>query len=116
VADIVFEADGSPATSDLYRARVRNHGQLAYRGVAAWLDGEGAAPPRVLETLVSTTTSASRTVSRSGSWNVGTTTARSAGDAEPKAVFDGDSLSDLDAGQKNRAMQLIEDFMIAANA
>jgi len=35
--------------------------------------------------------------------------------AEPKAVFDGDSLSDLDAGQKNRAMQLIEDFMIAAN-
>ena len=48
VADMVFEADGSLATSDLYRARVRNHGQLAYRSLAAWLDGEGAAPPRVL--------------------------------------------------------------------
>ena len=43
VADMVFEADGSLATSDLYRARVRNHGKLAYRSVAAWLDGEGTA-------------------------------------------------------------------------
>src|SRR4030095_5764821 len=49
VADMGFEADGSLATSDLYRARVRNHRKLAYRSVAAWLDGEGAAPPRILE-------------------------------------------------------------------
>jgi exoribonuclease R len=34
---------------------------------------------------------------------------------ETKAVFDGDVLSDLDLDQKNRAQQLIEDFMIAAN-
>jgi exoribonuclease R len=34
---------------------------------------------------------------------------------EPKAVFDGDVLSDLDLDAKNRAKQLIEDFMIAAN-
>jgi exoribonuclease-2 len=34
---------------------------------------------------------------------------------EPKAVFDGDVLSDLDLDGKNRATQLIEDFMIAAN-
>ncbi len=49
VADMVFEADGSLAASDLYRARVRNHAKLAYRGVAAWLDGQGAPPPRILE-------------------------------------------------------------------
>src|SRR5664280_3590810 len=36
VADMVFEADGSLAASDLYRARVRNHGKLAYRSVAPW--------------------------------------------------------------------------------
>ena len=34
---------------------------------------------------------------------------------EAKAVFDGDVLSDLDLDRKNRAKQLIEDFMIAAN-
>jgi exoribonuclease-2 len=34
---------------------------------------------------------------------------------ETKAVFDGDTLSDLDPDRKNRARQLIEDFMIAAN-
>jgi exoribonuclease-2 len=34
---------------------------------------------------------------------------------EANAVFDGDALSDLNLDQKNRATQLIEDFMIAAN-
>jgi exoribonuclease R len=34
---------------------------------------------------------------------------------QPKAIFDGDGLSDLDLDAKNRAKQLIEDFMIAAN-
>ena len=34
---------------------------------------------------------------------------------EPKAVFDGDSLADLVLDRKNRAQQIIEDFMIAAN-
>jgi len=116
VADIVFEADGSLATSDLYRARVRNHGQLAYRSVAAWLDGEGPAPPRVLETpglddnLRLQDRVAQQLVElrhRHGALSLET--------AEPKAVFDGDNLSDLDPDRKNRARQLIEDFMIAAN-
>src|SRR5258705_1333035 len=50
VADMVFEASGSLATSDLYRAIVRNRAKLAYRSVATWLNGEGAAPRRVAET------------------------------------------------------------------
>ena len=116
VADMVFEADGSLAASDLYRARVRNHGQLAYRGVAAWLDGAGAAPPRVLATpglddnLRLQDRVAQRLVElrhRQGALSLET--------VEAKAVFDGDQLSELDADRKNRARQLIEDFMIAAN-
>ena len=35
---------------------------------------------------------------------------------EVRAVFAGDALADLDLEQTNRAQQLIEDFMIAANA
>jgi VacB/RNase II family 3'-5' exoribonuclease len=116
VADMVFDADGSLATSDLYRARVRNHGKLAYRSVAAWLDGEGAAPPRIMEVpgldgnLRLQDSVAERLVElrhRQGALSLETT--------EPNAVFDGDVLSDLDVDQKDRARQLIEDFMIAAN-
>src|SRR2546422_3397302 len=34
---------------------------------------------------------------------------------EPRAVFDGDVLTDLRPDEANRARELIEDFMIAAN-
>jgi len=116
VADMVFEANGALATSDLYCARVRNHGQLAYRSMAAWLDGDSAAPARVLKTpgldenLRLQDGVAQRLVElrhRHGALSLETT--------EAKAVFDGDELSDLDPDRKNRAKQLIEDFMIAAN-
>ncbi len=116
VADMVFDADGSLSTSDLYRARVRNHGQLAYGGLAAWLEGESAAPPRVAavpgldENLRLQDRVAQRLVEvrhRHGALSLETT--------EAKAVFDGDRLADLDLDRKNRARQLIEDFMIAAN-
>jgi exoribonuclease-2 len=116
VADLVFEADGLLVTSDLYRARVRNHGKLAYRSVAAWLDGQGAAPPRILaiaglgENLRLQDSLAQRLVElrrRHGALSLET--------LEAKAVFVGDALSDLDLDRKNRATQLIEDFMIAAN-
>jgi len=116
VVDMVFEADASLATSDLYRARVRNHGKLAYRSVAAWLEGEAPAPAPVMgipgldENLRLQDSVAQRLAElrhRHGALSLETT--------EAKAVFDGDVLSDLDLDRKNRATQLIEDFMIAAN-
>jgi len=116
VADIVFEADGSLAASDLYRASVRNHGKLAYRSVAAWLDGQGAAPPRIQETaalgenLRLQDSVAQRLVGlrrRHGALSLET--------LEPRAVFAGGVLSDLELDPPNRAKQLIEDFMVAAN-
>ncbi|MGE5814657.1 MAG: RNB domain-containing ribonuclease, partial [Acidobacteriota bacterium] len=44
VVEMVIGADGAMQGSDIYRARVRNRAKLAYRSVAAWLDGEGAIP------------------------------------------------------------------------
>jgi exoribonuclease-2 len=116
VADMVFKADGSLAASDLYRARVRNHAKLAYRSVAAWLAGAGPAPRRIaeipgldanlrLQDRVAQTLVDLR--HRNGALSLET--------IEAKAVFAGDAISDLDLDQKNRAKQLIEDFMIAAN-
>ena len=116
VADMVFETDGSLATSNLYRAHVRNHGKLAYRSVAAWLDGEGSAPRRVAEipgldeNLRLQDSLAQRLVAvrhRHGALSLET--------IQTNAVFDGDVLSDLDLDRRNRAKQLIEDFMIATN-
>jgi exoribonuclease-2 len=116
VADMVFEANGSHATSDLYRARVRNHGKLAYRSVAAWLDGKGAATPRIIEipglaeNLRLQDSVAQRLVNLRRCHG-----ALSLETIEPNVVFSGDAISNLDLDPKNRATQLIEEFMIAAN-
>lgn len=116
VADMVFGADGSLATSDIYRAHVRNRAKLAYRSLAAWLDGQGPAPKRVLETpgldenLRVQDGVAQRLVElrrRVGALSLET--------VQTRAVFEGDAISDLELDRKNRAKQLIEDFMIAAN-
>jgi VWFA-related protein len=48
VIDMVFAVDGALASSELYRARVRNRAKLAYRSVAAWITGTGPAPPRIV--------------------------------------------------------------------
>ena len=116
VADMVFGADGALVESNLYRAQVRNRAKLAYRSVAAWLDGEGAAPRRITETpgldenLRLQDRVAQQLVElrhRVGALSLET--------IQAKAVFDGDAVSDLELDRKNRAKQLIEDFMIAAN-
>jgi exoribonuclease-2 len=116
VVDLVFEADGALADSDLYRARVRNRAKLAYRGVAAWLDGEAEAPRRIGEVS-----------GLDANLRIQDGVAQKLADArhrhgalsleslEAKAVFTGDALSDLVPDLKNRARQIIEDFMIAAN-
>jgi exoribonuclease-2 len=116
VADMVFQADGSLASSDLYRARVRNRGKLAYGSVAAWLAGTGPAPQRIRENpalgenlrLQDKLAECLAGRRRShGALNLET--------IEPRAVFADNSVSNLELDLKNRAKQLIEDFMIAAN-
>ena len=47
VIEMTVAADGSIAGEKVYRARVRNHAQLTYSGVGAWLEGKAAAPPKV---------------------------------------------------------------------
>jgi len=117
VVDMTFEADGSLVTSDVYRARVRNRAKLAYRSVAAWLDGTGPAPQRILATpgldanLRLQDGVAQQLVNLrhvKGALSLET--------IEPSMEFDGDSLAGLHQDGKNRATQLIEEFMIAANA
>jgi exoribonuclease R len=41
VIEMVFAADGSLASSDIYPATVRNRAKLAYNSVAGWIEGAG---------------------------------------------------------------------------
>ncbi len=116
VVDLVFEQDGTAAGATIYRARVLNKAKLAYRSVAAWLDGETAAPPKLrevpgleenlrLQDRMAATLHELR--HRHGALGLET--------IEARPVFDGDLLVDLEVDPKDRAKRIIEDFMIAAN-
>ncbi|MEQ1870781.1 MAG: RNB domain-containing ribonuclease [Vicinamibacterales bacterium] len=115
VVEMTIGADGSVQGSDIYRASVRNHAKLAYRSVAAWLDG-GAVPqgiaavPGLAENLRLQDRVAQRLKNLRhvhGALSLETLQAR--------PVFEGDQVRDLEAQPKNRATEIIEDFMIAAN-
>ena len=47
VIEMVVAGDGSIQESAVYRALVNNHAKLAYRSVAAWLDGKDKMPDKV---------------------------------------------------------------------
>ena len=116
VADMVFAIDGALVASDIYRAFVHNRAKLAYHSVAAWLTGTGPIPQRITgvpgleENLRLQDKIAQQLVKRRHAHG-----ALSLETAQARPVFDGDVLSDLELDEKNRASQLIEDFMIAAN-
>lgn len=116
VVEMVIGADGSLQGSDLYRARVRNHAKLAYRSVAAWLDGHGEVPKPMAavaglgENLRLQDRIAQRLKDLRHSQG-----ALSLDTIQARPVFEGDQLRAIEADETNRAKHIIEDFMIAAN-
>jgi ribonuclease R len=116
VVEMAVGPDGALAGSDVYRAAVRNRAKLAYNGVAAWLDGQGPVPPALA--AVPGMDEQLRIQDRVAQAMKGVRHqhgALSLETIEARAVFDGDVLTDLRPDEKNRAKELIEDFMIAAN-
>jgi VacB/RNase II family 3'-5' exoribonuclease len=116
VVEMTVNAGGTLSASDIYRALVRNQAKLAYNGVGAWLENKLPAPARVAAVpgldeqlrLQDRTAQALRAVRRAhGALTLET--------IEARPVFDGEVLRDLLPDTQNRAHELIEDFMIAAN-
>ncbi|MGZ3580723.1 MAG: ribonuclease catalytic domain-containing protein, partial [Syntrophales bacterium] len=116
VIEMVIGADGSLGDSDIYRARVRNRAKLAYNSVAAWLEGNGSLPEAIaavnglkenlrLQDMAAQSMKNLRHVHGALSFET----------VEARAIFDGDKIRDLEVEKKNRAKDIIEDFMIAAN-
>jgi VacB/RNase II family 3'-5' exoribonuclease len=116
VIEVTVLDDGTVGPSDIYRAWVLNRAKLAYGSVAAWLDGNAPAPPRLaavkgLDEQLRVQDRAAQLLRRTrherGALSLETSQAR--------AVFSDGVLSDLRDEQKNRAQELVEDLMIAAN-
>jgi VacB/RNase II family 3'-5' exoribonuclease len=116
VVEMTIGPDGSLQGSDIYRAAVHNHAKLAYNSVAAWLEGRTLVPEAVAaikglaENLVNQDKAAQKMKSLRHAHG-----ALSLETIEAKPVFVGDKISDLQVEEKNRAKEIIEDFMIAAN-
>ncbi|HLC29564.1 MAG TPA: RNB domain-containing ribonuclease, partial [Dehalococcoidia bacterium] len=115
--EMIISDEGEVKSSDIYHAVVRNHAKLAYNSVAAWLEGKGPAPdvavavdPSLAESLRIQDRVAQKLRSqrhRRGALDLQT--------LEARPIFAGDEIQDLRAEVTNRAKQIIEDFMIAAN-
>jgi exoribonuclease-2 len=116
VVEMTVTADGAVSASDVYRALVVNRAKLAYNSVAAWLDGQGPMPQPVAAVagmdeqlrIQDRVAQALKRV-RKAQGALGLTT------LEAQAVYEGGALMDLRPDEDNRAKELIEYFMIAAN-
>jgi VacB/RNase II family 3'-5' exoribonuclease len=116
VIEFVIGGDGSANASEVYGAIVRNKAQLTYDAVGAWLEGKGAAPDKVagsteLQSQLRLQDEAAQTLRneryRHGALNIETT--------EVRPVILNQQVVGVVKQEKNRATELIEDFMIAAN-
>ena len=116
VIEMMVGTDGSIQESSIYRAWVRNHAKLAYNSVADWLENKRAIPEEIVavkgldKNLRLQDQVAQRMKKLRHAYG-----ALSLETIEAKPVFVGDQIRSLDIEEKNRAKELIADFMIAAN-
>ena len=115
VIETVIAPDGTERTRDVYRAQVHNRAKLAYEEVGEWLEG-GQPPARIrgdaamigqlkIQSEANDRIEAQR--DRSGALELDT--------IEATPVTKNGKVVDLALVRKNRARELIENFMIVSN-
>jgi len=116
VIEFVVDSTGSLKSGDVYRAIVRNKAQLQYNSVGAWLEGKSQAPPKVsassdLQAQLKLQDEVAQKLKdqrlQHGALNLQTD--------EVQPLILNQQVIDVVKQQKNRATELIEDFMVAAN-
>ena len=116
VIEFVVSTTGHVESTAVSRAVVRNTAQLTYRAVGAWLENRGTAPLKVqasadLQAQLRLQDAAAQALRnerhRHGALNIET--------IETRPVLLNDQVTSLEQQEKNRATELIEDFMIASN-
>jgi VacB/RNase II family 3'-5' exoribonuclease len=116
VIELLVAPDGSLANSDIFRALVCNKAQLTYSHIGPWLEGTGAADSKVaasaeLQAQLKLQDEAA-TLLRQQRYRLG---ALQFDRIEASPVVSNGEVRDIAINRKNRASELIEDFMIAAN-
>lgn len=115
VIEFVVDSGGSLGECSVYRAVVRNKAQLQYNSIGAWLEGQAAPPLVAASTELQAQLRMQDGIAQKlrgqryqhGALNLQTD--------EVQPVLLNAQIVDLARQQKNRATDLIEDFMIAAN-
>jgi exoribonuclease-2 len=116
VIEMVIAENGTLQSSDLYGATVRNQAKLVYNSVAVWLEDKGPLPSGIepvvgLEENLRLQDNVAQKLKTlrhlHGALNLETIQAH--------PVFVGDEIKGLEVEAQNRAKDIIEDFMIAAN-
>lgn len=116
ITDLVVERDGSCSSVELYPARVFNHAKLTYNAVGPWLEGRAAAPAAIarskdLERQVRLQDEAATALRQARLRRGALQFERS----EAEIVVENGRVKSFGVARKNRAGELIEDFMLAAN-
>jgi VacB/RNase II family 3'-5' exoribonuclease len=116
VTELLLDAEGNITTEDVYGALVVNKAKLAYDSTAAWLDGLSPIPGEIaavpdLDDNIRLQDAAAKKFKilrhDNGALDFDT--------VESHAVFEGDTIKAIKTEKKNRAKELIEEFMIAVN-
>ena len=116
VIEFVVDSTGIVKSPNVYRAVVRNKAQLQYNSVGAWLEGKSPAPPKVaasadLQAQLKLQDDVAQKLKdqrfQHGALNLQTD--------ELHPLVLNDQIVDVVKQQKNRATDLIEDFMVAGN-
>jgi len=116
VIEFVVSKDGVVHSGSVYQAIVRNRAQLTYNGVGGWLENTSGAPAKVaaspeLQSQLRLQDEVAQSLKnerfRHGALNIET--------IEVHPLILNEKIVDIVKQEKNRATELIEDFMIAAN-
>jgi VacB/RNase II family 3'-5' exoribonuclease len=116
VIEFVVGIDGVIHSGSIYQALVRNKAQLTYNAVGAWLEKTSGAPDKVaaspeLQSQLKLQDEVAQALKneryRHGALNIET--------IEVHPLILNEKIVDVVKQEKNRATELIEDFMIAAN-
>ncbi|MDB4870246.1 MAG: rnb, partial [Gemmatimonadales bacterium] len=116
VVEFDVDPDGALGKASVYRARVRNQAKLTYESVGQWLEGKGPAPEAIvassaLHEQLRIQDEAAQLLRRARS----IAGALDFESVEARPVVANGKVVDLAIVTRNRARDMIEDFMVAAN-
>lgn len=116
VVEMTVDENGNVADSTVYQALVHNQAHLTYSAIAAWLDGSGPAPAALstvhgLDEQLHLQDQIAQHLQHCRDQEGALTFDRS----ELRPIVDDTGVRELQTDRPNRAKEVIENFMIAAN-